>query len=126
MSSMKVSVISPEKILFSGEAVSLKVPSQDGYIGILPNHASLLSQMGVGILELRTSDSKIHKFVVDGGFCEVKKNSVNILADGGALKEQLFIEELRESLKKLMAEPIGELRNKNIQKVKSRILLIQS
>ena len=49
---LKVSVISPEKILFEGEATSVVAPAFDGEVGILENHAPMMTLLGKGTLRL--------------------------------------------------------------------------
>lgn len=53
---LKVSVISPEKILYKGEVDSLIVPGSEGFFGILPDHAPLVATLGIGILEIRKGE----------------------------------------------------------------------
>lgn len=77
---LKVRVLSPEAVLFDGEAASVTVPTKLGYIGIRYNHNALLSAIGLGQLELsQTSTAK--KFFVSGGYVEVLSNVVTILVD---------------------------------------------
>ncbi|OCC30236.1 ATP synthase epsilon chain [Leptospira interrogans serovar Canicola] len=88
---LKVSVISPEKILYKGEVDSLIVPGSEGFFGILPNHAPLVATLGIGILEIRKGE-KLKVLSVEGGFVEIKDNSISILTDHGALKEDIDLE----------------------------------
>ncbi len=94
---LKVSVISPEKILYKGEVDSLVVPGSEGFFGILPNHAPLVAVLGIGILEIRKGE-KLKVLSIEGGFIEVKENSISILTDHGALKEDIDIEAERKVL----------------------------
>ncbi|HET9065140.1 MAG TPA: ATP synthase F1 subunit epsilon [Gemmatimonadales bacterium] len=77
---MRVTVISPEAAVFDGEAVALRAPAFDGEIGILPNHAPLMTTLGQGTLHVTTS-SGVREFHVQGGFLQVVKNSVRVLAE---------------------------------------------
>jgi F-type H+-transporting ATPase subunit epsilon len=77
---MHVTVISPESAVFDGEADSVTAPSFDGEIGILANHAPLMTSLGKGILRVRVG-TVTHRFSVQGGFLQVVKNSVRILAE---------------------------------------------
>jgi F-type H+-transporting ATPase subunit epsilon len=78
---MRVTVISPESAVFDGEADSVVAPAFDGEIGILPNHAPLMTVLGKG--ELRVEAGGVtRRFAVQGGFLQVVKNSVRILAEG--------------------------------------------
>jgi F-type H+-transporting ATPase subunit epsilon len=77
---MRVTVISPESAVFDGEADSVIAPAFDGEIGILNNHAPLMTSLGKGMLKVRAG-AVTHRFVVQGGFLQVVKNSVRVLAE---------------------------------------------
>ncbi|HCG90784.1 MAG TPA: ATP synthase F1 subunit epsilon [Dehalococcoidia bacterium] len=80
MSTTYVEIITLEKIIYSGEVESVVVPGAEGQLGILANHASLMSILATGQIKLNTDGNEIN-FRVDGGFIEVNNNSVIILAD---------------------------------------------
>lgn len=77
---MRVTVISPEAAVFDGEADAVIVPAFDGELGILPNHAPLMTTLGSGVLTVRVGDVAT-RFRVQGGFLQVVQNSVRILAE---------------------------------------------
>lgn len=77
---MRVTVISPEAAVFDGEADAVIVPGFDGELGILPNHAPLMTTLGSGVLTVRVGDVAT-RFRVQGGFLQVVQNSVRILAE---------------------------------------------
>ena len=80
MNSLFVEVVTVEKNIFSGEADYLVIPAEHGDIGILPDHASLMTLVRFGELVIR-SNNKEEYFAVLGGFAEVNQNKVVILAD---------------------------------------------
>ena len=77
---MRVTVISPERAVFDGQAEAVTAPAFDGKIGILPNHAPLMTVLGTGTLHIRTAGGD-KQFRVQGGFLQVVSNSVRILAE---------------------------------------------
>jgi F-type H+-transporting ATPase subunit epsilon len=77
---MQVTVISPEAAVFDGEAESVVAPAFDGELGILPNHAPLMTLLGSGILRVQ-SGGVTRRFRVQGGFLQVVRNSVRVLAE---------------------------------------------
>ena len=77
---MRVTVISPDAAIFDGDADSVVAPAIDGSVGILPNHAPLMSILGSGTLVVRT-DGVVREFPVQGGFLQVVKDTVRILAE---------------------------------------------
>jgi F-type H+-transporting ATPase subunit epsilon len=76
---MKLQIINPDKELFSGETNSVVVPGTDGEIGILDNHAPLLSSLKEGELKVKVND-KDKLFKINGGVVEVLNNNVIVLA----------------------------------------------
>ncbi|MEA3246007.1 MAG: ATP synthase F1 subunit epsilon [Gemmatimonadota bacterium] len=74
---LKVSVISPEAVLFEGEAASVVAPAFDGEVGILTGHAAMVTTLGTGML--RVGDGQ--KFRVEGGFLQVADNEVRVVTE---------------------------------------------
>jgi F-type H+-transporting ATPase subunit epsilon len=77
---MHVTVISPEAAVFDGEADSVIAPAFDGELGILNNHAPLMTVLGSGVLTVKAG-GLARRFRVQGGFLQVVKNSVRVLAE---------------------------------------------
>ena len=76
---MDLQIITPDKELFSGEIDSVVVPGSDGLIGILNNHAPLVSSLKSGDVKV-SSGGRDQFFAVNGGVVEVIKNKVIVLA----------------------------------------------
>jgi F-type H+-transporting ATPase subunit epsilon len=74
---LKVSVISPEAVLFEGEAASVVAPAFDGEVGILDGHAPMMTLLGHGLLRLGGEKS----FNVEGGFLQVVENTVRVVTE---------------------------------------------
>ena len=77
---LKVSVISPERVLFEGEAASVVAPAFDGEVGILDNHAPMMTLLGKGSLRLDGAGAE-RKFEIEGGFLQVVENNVRIVTE---------------------------------------------
>jgi F-type H+-transporting ATPase subunit epsilon len=76
---LKVSVISPESVLFEGETDSVVAPAYDGELGILTGHAPLMALLGDG--ELRLGGGGNRRFKVSGGFLQVLNNDVRVVTE---------------------------------------------
>lgn len=79
---LRVSVISPEKVLYEGEADSLVVPAYDGEVGVLTGHAPMMTLLGRG--ELRLGGATPRRFAVEGGFMQVADDEVRIVTERAA------------------------------------------
>lgn len=77
---LRVSVISPESVLFEGDASSVVAPAFDGEVGILENHAPMMTLLGKGSLRLATASSE-KRFEIEGGFLQVVENNVRIVTE---------------------------------------------
>jgi F-type H+-transporting ATPase subunit epsilon len=78
--SLKVSVISPERVLFEGTARGVIAPAFDGEMGILPMHAPLMTLLGKGTLRLDTAGGE-QRFGVEGGFLQIIDDQVRIVTE---------------------------------------------
>jgi F-type H+-transporting ATPase subunit epsilon len=78
---MKVEIITPETTLYQGQATYVYLPGSDGGLGLLNNHAPLISSLRKGVVRVKDEGGKEHRFEVNGGTAEVQKNKVIILAE---------------------------------------------
>lgn len=80
MADFQLQIYTQEKKVFEGRIESLVVPAEDGYLGVLANHAPLLTTLGEGRLTYRTSKDST-EIGIRGGFLEVHANQAVVLAD---------------------------------------------
>jgi F-type H+-transporting ATPase subunit epsilon len=80
---LKVSVISPEAVLFEGDAESVVAPAYDGEVGILTGHAPMVTLLGRGQLRVG-GGSGARRFQVEGGFLQVADNLVRVVTERAA------------------------------------------
>jgi F-type H+-transporting ATPase subunit epsilon len=78
---MRVTVISPEKSVFDGEATAVVAPAHDGEVGILPRHAPFITLLGDGKLTVRQEGGSDMVFRVRGGLLQVLNDVVNVIAE---------------------------------------------
>lgn len=80
--SFKISIVTAEQTLLETEAVSLTLPGIAGYLGILANHAPLVTALVPGVMTLKTPDGGPDSvFSVSNGFVEVARNEVSVMVD---------------------------------------------
>ena len=80
MATMKLEIITPESIIYTGDVESVIAPGSEGELGILPHHASLMTALQAGDIKVSVN-GQANSYSVGGGFLEVKDNQVTILAD---------------------------------------------
>jgi len=77
-----LTLIAPEKIAYQGEAVSLVAPCENGYLGVLADHAPLVACTKSGKITVKKPSGETANFTCQGnGFLEALKNSVIIIVD---------------------------------------------
>ena len=76
-----LSIVTPEKVFLEAKAKSIVIPGSEGYLGVLPHHAPLITALKPGRLEFTDVDDKTHVLAVSAGFLEVSRNHVNLLVE---------------------------------------------
>ena len=134
MADLECVLASPEKLVFEGTVRSVVVPATDGEMGILPRHASLLGALDFGELRIEQEvGKKDHYFIQGGGFVEVVKGKVTILATEVEAVESIDRSEAQECLSRL-EESRPEMKNieareayqKDVRAAKRRLQLAKS
>jgi len=91
---LKLEIVTPEKRVLDESVDSVTVPTVTGEIGVLPNHAPLISALKSGILTYTTKGSS-DKLVVSGGFVEVSGDQVSVLTDVAEKADEIDTESAR-------------------------------
>ena len=78
---MKISIITPEKSLYQGEATSVTVPSQMGPFTMLEHHAAIVAILEKGKVVITEPNGEQQEFDIQGGFCEQHHNEIIICAE---------------------------------------------
>jgi F-type H+-transporting ATPase subunit epsilon len=74
---MKLEIITPEQVYFSGEVASVTLPGKNGSFTVWENHAPIISSLGAGKISYKTNNQDF-ELTVEGGFAEVNKNVVTV------------------------------------------------
>jgi F-type H+-transporting ATPase subunit epsilon len=77
---IRCEIVSQDRMVFEGEADMVLLPGTEGEMGILPNHAPLLTTLKYGIITVRSPGQEEH-FTVAGGVAEIQPDVITILAD---------------------------------------------
>jgi F-type H+-transporting ATPase subunit epsilon len=97
---LHLQLVSPERVLVDEDVDEVQIPGLDGYLGILPGHAPLLSELKPGgVLSYKSAGGE-KVLAVFGGFVEVQPDRVRILADAAERKEEINVEAARQELTK--------------------------
>ncbi len=97
---IKFEIATPERVVLKRQARQILVPTEEGEITILPEHTPLVSILKPGVIEAILEDDSTEIMSVSGGFVEVLKSKVVILADSAERAEELDEEAVEEARKK--------------------------
>ena len=95
MATTEVEVVSPAKVLYTGEAEMVICRSVDGEIAFLANHVPYLGALDPCVVRLITESGDETRLAVSGGFVEVRDNRVIILADSAELADDINVDAAR-------------------------------
>ncbi len=98
--SLNARVITPDKVVWDAVVEELILPSSTGQIGILSDHAPLLTALDIGVMRLK-SDAGWSSIVVMEGFAEVEDNKVTILCNGAEEGSSIDVKTAQEELEKV-------------------------
>lgn len=96
MPKLKFEMVTAERMVYSDDVDVVIAPGVEGQLGILPNHASLLTMLQPGELVVRKEGEETEMFV-SGGFLEVMQNRVTLLADVAERAEEIDIARAEEA-----------------------------
>jgi F-type H+-transporting ATPase subunit epsilon len=100
MTTFHFDLVSPEKLLFSGDVEQVDVPGAEGDFGVLAGHAPLVSTLRPGILTVHGAGGE-QKIMVLGGFAEVSAQGLTVLADAAEAVEEVDREMLASRISEL-------------------------
>ena len=95
----QLEIVTPEKMVVKDVAEELQMPGKDGYLGILPGHAPLITELAVGEITYRTGADE-HHLSVAWGFAEVLPDKVTILAETCERPQEIDAARAREAKKR--------------------------
>ena len=92
----QLEIVTPEKKVVDTTAEEVQIPGKNGYIGILPGHAPLITELSVGEIIYR-ENSKEQRLAVAWGFAEVLPDKVTILAETAERPSEIDVERARKA-----------------------------
>jgi F-type H+-transporting ATPase subunit epsilon len=118
---MSLRIITPEATLLQGVMTdSVVIPIPEGQLGILYNHAPMVSTLGLGILRYKQG-SQTKRIAINGGFLELSKNQITVLADSAEEAETIDVARAKEA--KDRAEKRLRERTANFDRVRAEAAL---
>jgi F-type H+-transporting ATPase subunit epsilon len=88
MDKLHLEIVTPSRLILKEQVDEVQVPGKNGYLGILPGHAPLITELQIGELWYR-QDTVIHRLSVAWGYCEVLPDLVTVLAETAEKAEEI-------------------------------------
>jgi F-type H+-transporting ATPase subunit epsilon len=95
----EIEIATPERLLAREKAIRAQIPAKEGYIGVLPDHAPLLSELGIGAMTYTTPGDHRFTLAVKGGFLEINNNVVRVLTDVAEKAQEIDVSKAEKDLK---------------------------
>ena len=95
----EIEIATPERLLAREKAIRAQIPAREGYIGVLPDHAPLLSELGIGAMTYTTPDDHRFSIAICGGFLEINSNVVRVLTDVAEKGHEIDVSQAEKDLK---------------------------
>jgi F-type H+-transporting ATPase subunit epsilon len=92
----QLEIVTPAKLVVDETAEEAQIPGLNGYLGILPGHAPLITELAVGVITYKTSGAT-HSLSVAWGFAEVLPDKVTILAEAAERPQEIDVERAQKA-----------------------------
>jgi F-type H+-transporting ATPase subunit epsilon len=122
MATFPLELVTPERLLFNEEVQAVRAPGINGSFGVLAHHAPLLTELSTGMIKVTLANGQEEFIATTGGFMQVSRQKVIILADAAELSSEIDVERARQALersRKLLELP-GELTADEIREMAER------
>lgn len=123
--SFTIEVVTPTRLVIKARATSVKVPGVEGYLGILANHAPIVTELKIGGITVDLEDGSVKMLAISGGFLEVHENKVSILADTAERAEEIDTQRAEES-KKRAEDRLSKGDNDKIDAARAQAALLRA
>jgi len=95
----ELEIVTPERLVVRDSVEAMQIPGRNGYLGILPGHAPLITELGIGEISYQ-ENGQSHYLAVAWGFAEVLPDRVSILAEMAEHAEEISVKRAQEAKKR--------------------------
>lgn len=95
----QLEIVTPEKLVVRDAAEEAQIPGRNGYLGVMPGHAPLITELGAGEISYRAA-GQLHRFSMAWGFAEVLPDRVTVLAETVERADEIDVTRAQQSLQR--------------------------
>ncbi len=129
----KLSIVTPEQVFYEGEVSSMIIPGSEGYLGVLTDHAPLITAVIPGKLTIKDQSMQEIILSITYGFFEISSNTASLLVDAVEYAGRIDLERARRALERaqqrLSENPSAKVDSararRALERARSRIRIIQ-
>lgn len=122
MSTFLLEIVTPERKVYAEEANMIVAKGVEGELGILPNHIPLVTPLKIAAVIVKKQGSKDQAIAVNGGFMEVRKDKVVILAESAELPEQIDVDRAKAA-KERAEKRLADIKQANVDFKRAELAL---
>lgn len=126
METLHFSLISPERILLERPVTMVVLPGLEGELGILPNHAPLMTLLGPGVVTVYEKETILTKIFVEGGFANVTPEKCIALVTAGAPIDSLSKTSLELEIQTLLENRVGPVTSEERHHADQRLTIARA
>lgn len=82
MSKLKLEILTPNGVIYSGSALSVTLPGEEGEFGVLAEHSSLITLLEAGVVDIEKEDKSVESILINWGVVQVDEEKVIVLVEG--------------------------------------------
>ena len=82
MSKLKLEILTPNGVIYSGSALSVTLPGEEGEFGVLAEHSSLITLLEAGVIDIEKEDKSVESILINWGVVQVDEEKVIVLVEG--------------------------------------------
>ena len=103
----ELEIVTPERLVVREKVEEMQIPGRNGYLGILPGHAPLITELGIGGISYR-ENGRLRRLAVAWGFAEVLPDRVSILAETAERAEEIDVGRAEKARQRALQRLISE------------------
>jgi len=100
---IELQIVTPQRHVLQETVLAIEIPGKEGYLGVLPGHAPLITELGIGILAYRTASATRYLTIIEG-YAEILPDRVIVLAEISEKAEEIDVSRSRAAQERAQAE----------------------
>lgn len=119
-------IVTPSKIIYSGNVKSVTVPGELGSFQILYNHAPIISNLSIGEIKIVDENESVSYYATNGGIVMVFKNRITLVSDSILKAEEIDANKVESDLLKLKEELVQKRKTQDVSNLEIQIAQLEN